>query len=250
MSRIHIPIGYVRKQQLGFAFHGELINLIYPLKCNNPQDRLQGHLRMRWGYDACLKDGHARVRIEVQSEVRHLQVVGVSPTFWFHGLQNMDSIASQSHYKLIKFKWMGFSSSKLRKVDWLSLGICGLWGWTIRPSGSSVLKCFVVLIASCQRFISSHGNAFLLHTWWGIDGWKHTEASYHIDIGLWYMTPFWGKCCDLENCICQLDYFLQYSQVPENSQKWWRLSNPKQLIVYNLYKVSIFLEILMPLWFP
>ena len=125
-SRIHIPIGYVRKQQLGFAFHGELINLIYPLKCNNPQDRLQGHLRMRWGYDACLKDGHARVRIEVQSEVRHLQVVGVSPTFWFHGLQNIDSIASQSHCKLIKFKWMGFSSSKLRKVDWLSLGICGL----------------------------------------------------------------------------------------------------------------------------
>ena len=65
------------------------------------------------------------------------------------------------------------------------------------------------------------------------------------------MTPFWSKCCDLENCICQLDHFLRYSQMPENSQKRWRplhLSNPKQPIVYNLYKVSIFLEILVPLW--
>ena len=48
-SRINIPIGYVRKHQLGFAFHGESINLIYPLKRSNPQDRLQGPLRMRWG---------------------------------------------------------------------------------------------------------------------------------------------------------------------------------------------------------
>ncbi|KAL6318254.1 hypothetical protein AAG906_035764 [Vitis piasezkii] len=65
-SRIHIPIGHVRNQQLGFAFHGESINLIYPLKRNNPHDKLQGHL----------KDGHARVRPGVQSGVGHASSSG------------------------------------------------------------------------------------------------------------------------------------------------------------------------------
>ena len=78
----------------------------------------------------------------------------MASTFWFQGLQKTDSIVSQSHCKLIKFKWMGLPSWKLKKVDWLSLEICGIWGWTTRFLGAHCLR-HSSLDASCRGFISS-----------------------------------------------------------------------------------------------